>query len=280
MPLAVAHRGFSPQLHENTLAAFQAAVDLGYSYLETDIRTSADGHAMVFHDDRLDPLTDGMGTVAGTTLAELRELTVAGQPMPTLDELFAAAVERWPEARFNVDIKDRAGSALLAEAIVKHGMDDRVLVASFSDARRRACLRRYRELVGRGSERSPSGNAAPTLAQSPGMGTLADVVISLHLTGRLSRGLKRRLTGMTAFQVPMQQFGVPVVTPRFIEAAHELGIQVHVWTIDDEPTMHQLLDMGVDAIMTDRADVLARVMERRGHWPQNTVSDPVRRSAI
>lgn len=255
-PLAISHRGYAPGGEENTLAAFQAAIDLGYDYLETDIRTTADGHAVIFHDDRLDRLTTGTGAVHSATLADLQGVRVAGEPLPTLDELFEAAAQ-WPGVRFNIDIKDAAGAPLLAEAILRHGMQDRVLIASFSDARRRACVRRYTELAG-------GSASAAALAQSPGMGLMAEFLVAVR--ARQTSRLRRRFAGLTALQVPLRQYGVPVVTPGLIRAAHELGIQVHVWTIDDEPTMHGLLDLGVDGIMTDRAEVLARVMRERGHW--------------
>ena len=68
-------------------------------------------------------------------------------------------------------------------------------------------------------------------------------------------------------QVPPAFRGIPVATPRFVSAAHARGIQVHVWTIDDEAEMTSLLDIGVDGLMTDRPSVLKRLLERRGQWP-------------
>ena len=110
-PVAFAHRGFSPAGHENSMAAFRAAVELGYGYVETDVRTTADGELMVFHDESLDRVTDGSGPIAEHTLSQLRRVRIHGvEPIPTMEEL----LREWPDLKINVDVKDRAGGPLLA----------------------------------------------------------------------------------------------------------------------------------------------------------------------
>ncbi|NKX52899.1 glycerophosphodiester phosphodiesterase, partial [Arthrobacter deserti] len=137
-PAAFAHRGFSPAGHENSMAAFRAAVELGYGYLETDVRTSADGVLMVFHDATLDRVTDSSGPFSARTAAQLRQVRIGGvEPIPTMEELLAA----WPDVKINVDVKDKAGPALLALLVERYSAHDRVLVASFSDRRRLGVFR-------------------------------------------------------------------------------------------------------------------------------------------
>jgi len=245
-PLAFAHRGFSPDGYENSLAAFRAAVELGYGYVETDVRTTADDVLMVFHDETLDRVTDGTGRLAHYTAEQLRRVRIGGvEPIPRLEEVLA----EWPDLKLNVDVKDRHGGRLLARLIEQYKAHDRVLVTSFSDLRRRAAFR---------------GLTLPA-ASSGGILSLA------ALTGLGRVGLARavgRAARMHAVQVPVQYGRYRVVTPAFVRRCHAAGLKVHVWTINERAEMERLLDMGVDGIMTDRADVLAQVMDERGFWPQ------------
>ncbi|MDR6892009.1 glycerophosphodiester phosphodiesterase [Falsarthrobacter nasiphocae] len=256
-PLGIAHRGLPRNGEENTLLAFEHAVGLGYAYLELDIRTTADGHVVVFHDEDLDALTDARGRVGEKTLAEIRRITAGGEPLVTLDELFHRAALAWPRARFNIDIKDAGGAEPLARLIHRYRFEGRVLVTSFSDERRAACVAEYERLSGRRS-----------LAQSPGMGLVAAFVLAGPLG--LSSALRGRLEGVVAFQVPERHWGIPVVTRGFVRRAHALGIQVHVWTVNERERMERLLGLGVDGIVTDAGDTLADVLAERGAWPQST----------
>ena len=137
-PLALAHRGFSMNGLENSMAAFRAAVELGNLHLETDVHTTSDGVLLVFHDSSLDRVTDSSGRIAELTAAEVAQARIGGvEPVPTFDELVAA----FPDARLNLDVKDWNSVKPMAEAIEKHGIHRRVLVTSFSDRRRRAVLK-------------------------------------------------------------------------------------------------------------------------------------------
>ncbi|MFL4472897.1 glycerophosphodiester phosphodiesterase [Paeniglutamicibacter sp. MACA_103] len=249
-PLAFAHRGFAPDGAENTLKAFAAAHELGFAYLETDVRATQDGVLVVFHDEDLFRLTGDRRKVADCTAAELSALRVKGEPIPAFDQLLRA----FPRAHFNVDVKDARSAALLADAIARHGAHERVLVASFSGRRRRTVQR----LLAGG--RAPG----PRIAASPGVPGVGLAVL-LGALAPLPRALFRRVD---VLQVPERRGPIRVVTQRFLDHAHAAGLQVHVWVVNDEPAMHRLLEMGVDGIMSDRADVLARVMKERGTWPQ------------
>ncbi|WP_231713413.1 glycerophosphodiester phosphodiesterase family protein [Arthrobacter sp. zg-Y769] len=244
-PIALAHRGFSPDGYENTLPAFRAAAELGISYLETDVRTSRDGVLMAFHDETVDRISGGaLGKISELTRKELDEVLVGGaERIPTFEELLT----EWPRMRLNVDIKDAAGAALLAALIEKHSAHDRVLVASFSDARRLRALRRL----------------ARPAASSAGS-TLTAVLRLLAPLG--AARILARAGRFQCVQVPLRFGPIPVVTPGFVRSCHRAGIQVHVWTINDAPTMNRLLDLGVDGIVSDRADILVDVLKDRGQW--------------
>ncbi len=143
--LAFAHRGGAhhPEIAglENTLVAFGHAVDLGYTYLETDVHTTRDGVLLAFHDDVLDRVTDRSGAVADLTYAEVHEARVGGrEPIPTLAELFDAL----PAASFNIDLKSDGAVAALADFVAAREAWDRVLVGSFSQRR----IDQFRELTG------------------------------------------------------------------------------------------------------------------------------------
>lgn len=286
-PLAFAHRGADPE-RENTMAAFRHAVDLGFRYLEIDVRTSADNHLVIFHDDTLDRITDGSGKLSDHTWEELSQLRVIGasgtvparrtsageltdsQIAPESERRssspagsassagatgepllrFEEALRAFPQTHFNVDLKDDASVELFTEIVERLGAHHRVLAASFNDVRRR---RVRAELTRR-------------IATSGGWIASA-VMVFLGPLGAF-RWLSSRIAHIDCVQVPIRQSRVPVIRPAFIERCHRAGLQVHVWVIDDPARMHRLLDMGVDGIMTDRPEVLAEVMAERSVWPQ------------
>ncbi|MFI5084893.1 MAG: glycerophosphodiester phosphodiesterase [Actinomycetales bacterium] len=245
VPLAFAHRGFSPEGLENSLPAFHRAVALGYTHVETDVHTTADGVPVVFHDASLDRVTDAGGAIAGLTAADVARARIGGtEPIPTLAQLIGAL----PGTRINLDIKDRGSVAAVARIIEDQALHDRICVASFSDRRRRAVLR----LLSR-----------PVCSSAGALCTAAFVALSPWAPRWL---LRRILHDVDCLQVPVRYRFLPVVTARSVARAHALGLQVHVWTINDAAQMHSLFDLGVDGVMTDRADVLAGVMRQRGYW--------------
>ena len=240
-PLAFAHRGGASEAPENTMPAFEHAVRLGYRYLETDAHVTADGKLIAFHDDRLDRVTDRTGVIGELPWSEVSRAKVDGrEPIPLLEDLLTA----WPDVRVNIDPKHDAAAEPLAEAIVRTGTVDRVCVAAFSDRR----IDKVRSLVG------------PALCTGMGPRQIAQLVAA-------SRGMPggKRLRSPCA-QVPPHQGRLPLVTERFVAAAHRLGVQVHVWTIDDREEMARLLDLGVDGVMTDRPNVLKELLVERGEW--------------
>ncbi|TDE09532.1 glycerophosphodiester phosphodiesterase [Jiangella asiatica] len=245
-PLALAHRGFSPDGLENSMAAFAAAVELGYAYIETDVHATADGVAVALHDHTLDRVTDRTGAVSSLPWSQVRQALIGGvEPVPALEDLLGA----WPRLRVNLDVKSPSAVGPLARAIDRTRAHDRVCVASFSDARRRAVLRRVAAPVAT-SPGIPLMTAFRAAATTPGAGAFARAL----------------LRGVDCLQVPVRFRGVEVVTTAMLRAAHAAGRQVHVWTVNDPDQMRRLLDLGVDGIITDRADLLRDVLESRSQW--------------
>ena len=245
--LAFAHRGgaFHPEIEglENTLAAFRHAVDLGYRYLETDVHATRDGSLLAFHDTVLDRVTDQAGEVARLTRDEVQSALIGGrEAVPTLAQLF----DEFPEARFNIDIKAGAAIRPLADFVADRGAEDRVLVGSFVGAH----LRAFRDLTGGRVATSAHPREVMAYVLTPS-GRIAD---------RLTRGHP------AALQVPHRRGRLPVTTRSLVRRAHAAGKHVHVWTIDDPAEMHELLDLGVDGLMTDRTDILRDVLVERGQW--------------
>lgn len=239
---AMAHRGgalLTANLGiENTTRAFRNAVDLGYTYLETDVHASSDGVLFAFHDDDLERVTGYGGSLREMHSQEVRELLVGGrEPIPSLDEL----LDTFPGVNFNIDLKHDPAVNLLADAITRHGAERRVCVGSFSRPR----IKSFRTLLPR----------VPTAVSSVG-------VVALTL-GQISKGGQ-------VYQIPMSHTLGPVTldvtTQHTIARAHAAGRKVHVWTIDDPTTMHRLIDWGVDGIVTDRPDSLKDVLCARGMW--------------
>lgn len=239
-PLAFAHRGGAGDWPENTMPAFEHAVGLGYTYVETDVHTTADGVLVAFHDDHLDRVTDRNGAIADLSWSEVAAAVVGGSGrVPLLEDILGA----FPDVRVNIDPKAERAVEPLAEVILRTGSVDRVCVGAFSDKR----LARLRELVGDRlcSSLGPRGTAALIAA---------------------SKGLPTGQLHAACAQVPVAAKGVTITTPELVAAAHDRGMQVHVWTVDDPTEMHRLLDMGIDGIMTDRPAVLREVLEARGEW--------------
>ncbi|MBD7957915.1 glycerophosphodiester phosphodiesterase [Microbacterium sp. Sa4CUA7] len=247
-PRVLAHRGLLPAdadgIAENSFAAVAAAHAAGAAYVESDCHLTSDGEVVLFHDADLSRVTGDPRPVAEVPLVELERLMGARGGLITLRQ----ALEAFPDLRFNLDVKAQAAAVPVGRIVARHA--ERVLLASFSDARRRTALDAA-ERFGRGIRPATSAGTA-TIGRT--LSALA--VRSMPL-------VRRALAGVDALQVPERQGRVRVVTPRLIEAAHACGVEVHVWTVNDAPHMTRLLDLGVDGIVTDRADVALRLVAER-----------------
>jgi glycerophosphoryl diester phosphodiesterase len=233
-PRVFAHRGLHLDVPENSASAFRAAVDAGVRFIETDVVGSKDGVAMISHDTILDRVSDRTGRVGNLTAAELAEVDLGGEGFISL----AQALEQFPDTRFNIDVKDTVAINGVVSAVRDAGALDRVLLTSFSAARRRAVTRRM-----------------PTVASS------ASATEFLAVASAIRLGLTPPLPLIHALQIPERANGMTLVTEQLVARYHRLGLEVHVWTINDEATMRRVLAMGVDGIVTDRADIALGVVD-------------------
>lgn len=253
-PIPFAHRGGGLDGRENSMAAFERAVGLGYRYLETDVRATSDGALVAFHDATLDRVTDQTGPIARMPYADVAKARIAGRdPIPRLEEILTA----WPAARLNIDVKAENAIGPLTEVLHRARAWDRVCVTSFSYRRLRRTRTRMRLL---------SGRDVCTSLSPLGVATLR----ARSLGGPLGRLVRLAELGVPCAQVPPRVGRHPLVTQAFLATAHALGLQVHVWTVNDPAEMARLLDLGVDGIITDDIDALRAVMTRRALWPTAT----------
>ncbi|WP_086781613.1 glycerophosphodiester phosphodiesterase family protein [Crossiella equi] len=246
-PRAFAHRGWHlDELAEmeNSLSGFRRAVKEGFSYLETDVHATSDGVVVVHHDDLLDRTTDAVGAVAEQRWEQVRHARIAGiEPIARL----ADVLEELPDTFLNIDVKSDQAAGPVLRLLQRTGAWDRVCLASFSE-RRLARLRRV---------------AGPRLMTALGPASVG----ALWAGGRFRPRFVRPLVRGWLAQVPARAGRLTVVDRRFVNAAHQLGLEVHVWTVDTTAEMTRLLDLGVDGLVSDRPDLLREVLRDRGQWP-------------
>lgn len=252
-PVAIAHRGSRVLWPENTNTSFLGAYELGYRHFETDLHRTADGVLVCFHDPTVDRTTDSVGRVEDLTLDALQALDAGYRHatpdgftfrdncarVPTLEWLLT----EFPDVSVVVDMKSEGLAGSLADLIDRLGAHDRLIVGSFSDAR----LAEFREITGG----RVSTSAGPILARL------------WVLTSRVGRGAGGEAA---VLQLPTHLRGVRVVDEKLVGAAHDAGLQVHVWTVNQTSEMERLLDMGVDGLITDRPDLLRDLLAERGEW--------------
>lgn len=256
--LNYAHQGGAREGPSSTLEAMRRAVAVGAHALELDVHCTADGEIVVCHDATVDRTTEGSGRITDMTLAEVRRLDNAywwrpgevvdheegpwplrgqGHGIPTLHEV----LEAFPGVFLNFDLKEPGYEALVAAVLREHGRGDDVIVASFEDE----ATDRFREVAGE----------VPTSA-----GTAATAAFFYAVR----EGRRAPAMPHAALQVPPTYGDTVIVDAAFVEAAHEAGLAVHVWTIDEADEMRRLVQLGVDGIMTDRPSVLASVLGAEG----------------
>lgn len=238
-PIPVAHRGGAGEQPENTMTAFAAAVGLGFPYVETDVHATADGVLLAFHDHTLDRVTDRTGEIETLSYAEVSQARVGKEVIPRFEEILGS----WPDLRVHVDAKHLAAAAPLVAAIDRAGAHDRVCIGSFSDR----TVRSLRQLA--------QGRICTWMGRGE--------ILGLRLAS-LGVPVPRTAAGCT--QVPIRQGRLRLVDQRFLATARRRRVGVHVWTINDRETMEWLLDLGVDAILSDRPTLLKQVFAERGLW--------------
>ena len=253
-PAVIAHRGGRGLWPENTIFAFQRAVDLGVDALELDVRSSADGELVILHDKFVDRTTNGRGRVQDLSWAELRELdaghnwtTDAGETYPYRHReiripTLAAVLREFRGTPMSIEIKQERPSiaAAVCRALRTAGSGSKVLVSSFKSA----TVKAFRA-------------ACPEVATSAtgGEATLFWALEQLFLSALYA-------PPCGSFQVPERSATLRVIDPGFMAAVHARGLSAHVWTVNDPADMKRLVALGVDGIITDYPDRLLRLRGR------------------
>jgi len=250
-PRAFAHRGWhigDLEGLENSLAAFTRAVDEGYTHLETDVHATADGVLVVHHDATLRRVAGHPGVLRTMPWADLAGVRLRGrEPLPRLEEV----LEALPSTRFNVDLKAPETLGPMLRLLERDDVAERVGVASMDESRLQSVRARFGDRVvtgiaSRSALRLRARAVTPAVVRWP-------LQWALPVHGDLA-------------QLPVRLGSLTVIDTAMVTTAHELGIEVHAWTVDRTSEMHRLLDLGVDGIMTDRPDLLRDVLVTRGAW--------------
>jgi glycerophosphoryl diester phosphodiesterase len=242
-PRIFAHRGLVFQgpkqvADENTLVAFELALAAGADYLETDLQLTKDGIPVLFHDSDLTRLIGKKLQVNALSFKDLQNLKLPfGGTIPSLQE----ALEKFPDAKFNLDFKTRSTESPGMDVVMALGAFDRVLVSSFSDASRLRAL----------------SHSPVKVSSSAG----SSRVLSSYSFARLGlvKPLAAALENIQALQIPTKMYGIDFTHPRFVEAVLSQEKEIHYWTINDPAEMVSLYSLGAHGIVTDRSDIAFKV---------------------
>jgi len=260
-PISIAHRGCAGEAPENTIVAFERALDQGAVVLESDLHASRDGVPVLIHDATVDRVTEGSGRVADLSADALQRLDAGhrfspdggrshpyrdrGVRIPSLEEAFG----KFPGIRFNLEIKAPSPRLLEAtlELVAAHGRESLTLLTAGDDA----IMQRLRARLAALAEPIAQGASERDIRE----------FLSCAAAG------KEPARGPMALQIPPDFGGQPLVDAALIDFAHARGIRVDVWTINDPAEMRRLLELGADGIITDYPGRLAGVIRawREGH---------------
>ena len=228
-----AHRGGSMEAPENTLESFKYSLELGCAYIETDVQLSSDGIPYIFHDDDLSRLLGKDVAFNSLHSSEIQNLKLFESfDIPTLE----TALTTFPDALFQIDLKTDEVAIPAMKIIETLEAFDRVCIASFSSKR----LARINEMY-------------PHVCLSMGPKEILKLLLA-------SYGLYKKKVPGNCLQVPIYQYGIKLVTRRFIQYVQNIGLKIHVWTINDVNEMQQLISLGVDGIITDRPKELKKLL--------------------
>jgi glycerophosphoryl diester phosphodiesterase len=260
-PRAFAHRGWHVDElagMENSLSALRRAVHEGYVYLETDVHACSDGVVVVHHDATLDRTTDGRGPVATQPWSAVRTARVGGrEPVCRLEDV----LEELPHVKINIDVKSDHAVRPVLDVLHRTGAWDRVCLAAFSERR----LARLRAEAGPRLLTSLGPRGAAALRVRSLLSVRRTAAPPIPAVPSTVDGGATPLARRPA-QVPRRHGRVRVVDAALLRYARRAGIEVHVWTIDSPAEMAELLDLGVDGLVSDRPDLLRDVLKARGVW--------------
>ena len=252
-PRVMAHRGASAEYPENTMPAFRAAVERGADYIELDVHCTRDGEVVVLHDDGLSRIASDDRIVSEMTMAELEAVDAAfnfsphgdawpfrgkGIRVPKLAEVLGS----WPALRFVIEFKPQEPAIANATlAVVRRtGMERRVLFAS----EHLPPIARVREVA-------------------PQVPTNLPATEIISFVQALPSGAPPQVASGDALQIPPEHHGIRLATRELVGAAHRDGLEVHVWTINDQAEMEEMLSLGVDGIITDHPGRLLALLHSR-----------------
>ena len=230
-----AHRGGSIEAPENTIESFKYALDLGCSYIETDVQLSADGIPYIFHDDDLKRLLNKnvmFNTLSSSEIEELKLFELYS--IPTLQ----MALTKFPDALFQIDLKTDEVAIPAMRVIKELNAYKRVCIASFSSKRLQAVREKF-----------------PKTCFSMGPIEILKLLLA-------SFGLYNQKVPGDCLQVPIYHYGIKLVTKRFVRYVQSIGLKIHVWTINDANTMQKLINLGVDGIITDKPKALKNLLAK------------------
>ena len=230
--IGLSHRGNSKEFIENSFEAFNSVVEMGYKYIETDLRMTLDRQVIAFHDSDLNRLFGIDVQVNDLTFNEIANLfREENCKLLTLEDL----LKSFPETKFNIDLKENN--------VTKDSID----IVSNLDAFNRVCFASF--------------NSSRTME-----------VLDFNQSAFVSMGLKdvakfkffkMHNKYIKFLQIPLVWNGIKVVTKNLINKAQDKGLLVHVWTIDDRKTINNLIDLGVNGIVTDEPELLMEIMKER-----------------
>lgn len=239
-PIPFAHRGVHLNVPENSSTSFSAAAELGYRYIETDVRSTRDGKVIICHDARARRIAGLSASISALTLAELRSAAAAieGSDVPLLLDV----LKGFPELRFNIDVKDKRAAELVPDIVREVGAQDRVCITSFSATRIRCVRSQFTGTVCTGA------------------------AVSEFFRFLVDSGHYMKVPQPAVLQLPLAVKGIPVVTRKLIDRAHQAGLPVHVWTLNDLSSIRAAIELEVDGIMTDEPVLLRKELMRRHLW--------------
>ena len=225
----LAHRGGSMESSENTIESFTYSISLGCKYIETDVQLSSDGKVYIFHDDTLKRLTGKNITFNNLHSSEIDKIILFDNcKIPLLEEV----LKIFPNTFFQIDVKTDEVALPALKVIHKNNSQDRVCIASFSSSR----LKIVREMY-------------PDICISMGPKEIIQLLLA-------SFGIYRKKVNGDCLQIPIYQYGIKLVTKRFVNFIQSKDLKVIVWTINDPKEMQRLIDMKVDGIITDKPKLL------------------------
>lgn len=256
-PIIIAHQGGEHLAPSNTMVAFEKAKDMGVDVLEFDIHKTKDGHLVAIHDNTVDRTTNGTGRVNDLTLEEIKQLDAAdyfqdlngeysyrgqGITIPTVEEIF----EEFSDMKMVIEVKKTNDPELympmtenLWELIQRYGLEDQILIASFDQA----INDKFTEI------------SNGRLAVSGGRQEVTKfVVFHKFFLNSLYR------PKVDAVQIPTEESGFNLKDKNLIRGAERRGMDVHYWTINDEETMRELIELGAHGIITDRPDLMLKIL--------------------